>query len=491
MRIRSIAILVGLVALVAACSAGPGTGGELQGPKWILRSYDLAGTLTLVPDNQYADLQFDANSVSGFSGCNTFTARYRSGGRTLFISNPASTKMACPEEATNFETTFLQLLNASRFYSTRADTLTIFSAVGETSLVFDAAPRNPLLGKWQVGGFASDANTVSSLLPGTTMDVAFGIGNVGGFAGCNSFSGVYGTNGNVVRIGRLATTRLACADDVMAQEAAFLKALEGAALIETRNDQVNLTDLRGRLKVTLVRPVPPAASPAPQPSAPSASEKPSEAPSATPAPSPTPAPTPAPTPSPTPAPTPPPATPSPAAGSSPAAPSPPPSAPPTAAFCDLKNPAGTSVARIAYPGSWYTVEAPIDSPPTGACQYFDPNPITVPADLSTLNTAIRASAPQQAYTDAVAAATNATNWTVQAATPTTIDNLEATVVAATSNGDAAGIPAGTSQVTYIVNVGSAGSVLMWTSGAAGDETFESNSAILSLMVGASAFTAAP
>jgi len=84
MRIRSIAALVGLVALVAACSAGPGTGGELQGTKWILRSYDNAGTLTLVPENQYADIEFDSNRATGFSGCNTFNARYRSGGRTLF-----------------------------------------------------------------------------------------------------------------------------------------------------------------------------------------------------------------------------------------------------------------------------------------------------------------------------------------------------------------------------------------------------------------------
>jgi heat shock protein HslJ len=484
MRIRSIAILVGLVALVAACSAGPGTGGELQGTKWILRSYDQAGTLTLVPDNQYADAAFDSNQVTGFSGCNTFNARYRAGGRTLLISQPSSTLMACPEEAMTFEQTFLQLLNSSRFYSTRGDTLTIFSAVGQTSLVFDAAPRNPLLGKWQVDSFETAPSTVSALVPGTEIDVAFGIGNVGGFAGCNSFSGVYGTNGNVVRIGRLATTRLACADDVMAQETAFLNALQGAALIETRNDQVNLTDLRGSLKVALIRPVPPPASPAPQPSAPAASEAPSPSPSPTPAP--TPSPTPAPTPSPTRAPTPPP-TPTPSPPSSAAPPSPPPSIPPTAAFCDLKNPAGTSVARVAYPGSWFTVAAP----PTAACQYFDPNPITVPADLSTLQTAIRAAAPQQAYTDVVAAATNPANWTVQAATSTTIDNLEATVVAATAVGDAAGVPAGTSRVTYIVNVGSAGSVAMWTDGAAGNQAFEDNSAILSLMVASTSFTAGP
>src|SRR6185369_17455769 len=122
---------------------------------------------------------------------------------------------------------------------------------------------------------------------------------------------------------------------------------------------------------------------------------------------------PAPTPKPTP--TPPPATPppgSPAASAAP--PSPPPSTPPTAAFCDLKNPAGASVARVAYPGAWHTVAEPVNL----ACQYFDPTAITVPADPATLTSAIRASAPQQAFADAVTAATNPAAWTVQSQTPT-------------------------------------------------------------------------
>ena len=115
----------------------------------------------------------------------------------------------------------------------------------------------------------------------------------------------------------------------------------------------------------------------------------------------------------------------------------------------------------------------------------------MPADPATLTSAIRASAPQQAFADAVTAATNPAAWTVQSQTPTTIDNLEATLIAATSNSDAAGIPTGTSQITYIVNVGSSGSVSMWTSGAATDQAFKDNSAILSLMVASTSFTAGP
>ena len=128
MRTRLIAVLVVVAGLVAACSSGEGTGGQLDGTKWILRSYLVDSTLTLVPDTEYADAEFDANRVSGFGGCNRYDALYRAGGRTLFISDPASTLMACVEPSMDFETAYLALLGQSRFYSARANTLTIFGA---------------------------------------------------------------------------------------------------------------------------------------------------------------------------------------------------------------------------------------------------------------------------------------------------------------------------------------------------------------------------
>jgi hypothetical protein len=124
-----------------------------------------------------------------------------------------------------------------------------------------------------------------------------------------------------------------------------------------------------------------------------------------------------------------------------------------------------------------------------ACQYFSPDPITVPADPTTLTTAIQASSSATAFSESVSAATDAAAWTVQQSSPLTLDNLEATMIAATANSDAAGIPVGTSRVAYLVNVGSAGTVTLWTAGSAGDEAFQENSAILSLMVAASAFQA--
>ena len=318
MIIRRFGALAAIGLLVAACSAGPGSGGELQATTWVLRSYQANGNLTIVPDNLYADADFDVARVAGFGGCNPFSALYQAGGRTLRVSQPAATLMACDPTTMGFEQTYLSLLQASHTYGVVRDTLTIYDTDRNSILVFDAAPRNPLLGKWLVGGFETTPGTVVAPLPGTELDVVFGIANVGGSAGCNSFNGTYGTNGNIVRISRLATTQKACATEVMDQETAFLAALQGASLIDARGTTVNLTDADGHLVVSLLRP-------APQPSA-------SPTPTATATPSPSPTPTVTPTPTPTPTPTAPPT----------AIPSPPPTSTPTPTAAPSETPSPTT-----------------------------------------------------------------------------------------------------------------------------------------------------
>ena len=119
MRTRLIWAIAVLGLVVAACSPGDASGGPLDGTDWVLRSYELDGTLTIVPDNLYADAEFAGQRVRGFAGCNEFDALYRAGGRTLFISQAAVTLRACDEETMAFEQAVLGLLNSSRTYTSR------------------------------------------------------------------------------------------------------------------------------------------------------------------------------------------------------------------------------------------------------------------------------------------------------------------------------------------------------------------------------------
>ncbi|HET9085871.1 MAG TPA: META domain-containing protein [Candidatus Limnocylindrales bacterium] len=461
--------------LLAACSTGPGSGGVIEGTEWILRSYADGDTLAIVPETQYADAEFNRSRVTGLSGCNNYDALYRQGGRTLLVSQPSVTLMACDEESMAFEQTFITNLQASRFYSVKRETLTIFGAKGATLLVFDAAPRNPLLGTWDVTSYA-DGTSVVSTPEDVRLEVVFGLASVGGFSGCNSFSGTYGTNGNYVRISRLATTRVACDESVMAVEAAFLKALEGTSFLDRRADQMVLTDRDGSITVSLARPQPEAAaSPSPSPSTePTEKPTPSETaePTATPKPTATAKPTNAPTeaPSPTTAPT--------------AAPSVPPIILPALSTCELQGD-GTTLATISYAAAWSTVSEPADL----ACRYFDRDPITVPSDPATLKTAIIVSTSTKAYSEVVAEAQDTAAWTVRQTVDLQIDGLPATMVEGETKVATDGLEAGSSRLAYIIDYGSAGTMTLFTVGTAGDEIYAANAAVLTLMVGASTFTA--
>jgi heat shock protein HslJ len=458
MTVRRIAALLALGLLVAACSAGPGTGGHLEGTDWVLRSYAVEGNLVTVPETQFADAEFRSNRVSGFSGCNDFDALYRAGGRTLFISEPASTLAACADEANALEAAYVANLQASRFYSERRGTLTIFDAHRTTVLVFDAAPRNPMLGNWTVDSFATAPASLTAPIEGTSLTAVFRIASVGGSSGCNEYTGTYGTNGNVVRIGRLATTRMACADEIMNQEVAFLAAMEGAALIDRRGPSLLLTDLSGATLVALVRPSTESDTPSPAPS-PVATE------TATPTPAPTP--TPSRTPSPTPAP----------------AVSPPPSIPPTAT-CNLVGSDGQPLASIVYPAAWST----LDEPPDLACRYFDPESIVVPADPTTLETAVMVVTAETPFADAVNMATDPVSWDVTALRDVTVGTVPATFVEAVAIADSAGVAIGTSSYAYIVDYGDAGTLTIRTTGTAGNADYVESSAAATLMAALSTFT---
>ena len=83
MTVRRLGALFALVLVVAACAAGPGSGGQLEGTQWVLGSVWQDGALTVVPETVYADASFEAHKVNGVGGCNTYDAVYRAGGRSV------------------------------------------------------------------------------------------------------------------------------------------------------------------------------------------------------------------------------------------------------------------------------------------------------------------------------------------------------------------------------------------------------------------------
>lgn len=77
-------------------------------------------------------------------------------------------------------------------------------------------------------------------------------GRIGGFAGCNTYSGPYDVEGNEVRVGPLATTRISCEEALMEQETAFITNLEQANSYQIVDEDLHLLDENGETTLTFV-----------------------------------------------------------------------------------------------------------------------------------------------------------------------------------------------------------------------------------------------
>jgi heat shock protein HslJ len=80
-------------------------------------------------------------ALSGFAGCNQYNAKYEtSGSDGLTITNVATTRKACAEEAMTLESQYTAALAKVATYSISGTTLTLRDADGATQVTFGAAP---------------------------------------------------------------------------------------------------------------------------------------------------------------------------------------------------------------------------------------------------------------------------------------------------------------------------------------------------------------
>lgn len=250
-------VTIGLLAAACTSAGGSastgGTGGTLDGTAWTLKTYDVGGTATAVPSGTVIDAKFAAGKVSGFAGCNVYSGSAAISGATLKIGQLLTTSMACDPAVTKVETAYLANLATSATFTATGDALTIFGSDGKQLLSYGAASANPLEGEWNVTGYNTGTQAVTSPMAGTTLTAIFTAdGQVGGNAGCNSYTGPYKLDGTSLTVGPLATTMKACEQAIMDQETAFLAALQTTpTTVETSGVTVTLRDASGATAVIL------------------------------------------------------------------------------------------------------------------------------------------------------------------------------------------------------------------------------------------------
>jgi heat shock protein HslJ len=225
--------LVLLAIALAGCATATATPGPtdagLADTAWVVTSIDGQPALPASPPT----LAFGADGmVSGTGGCNQYTGPYQVDGSSIRFGDLASTLMLCEGQVGAQETAFMAALGGATTW--RIDDAGALELTGAGRVLADPAAQAP----------TPAASAGSGELPGTSWDLAEmgptgdfarivptiefgGDGTVSGFAGCNTFTGTFTTDGSTLTLGPLATTRMACERPASAVEATYLEALAG------------------------------------------------------------------------------------------------------------------------------------------------------------------------------------------------------------------------------------------------------------------------
>ena len=219
---------VGMVALLSACAtptpAGPAP--QLTGTNWSVTTIDGQPTIAAHPPT----MTFDADSVSGTTGCNSYNAGYTLSGTALTFKPAAQTAMACEDAAVmTQEQSFGAALAKVAAVRAAGAGLELLDAGQKAVLTLAAVVNKPLEAPtWQLSAILAKAAT-SSPVAASTVTLQITGDQLSGKA-CNTFRGQVKIDGTTFKAGPLMSTKMACANpDESAQETAVLAAIEAAA----------------------------------------------------------------------------------------------------------------------------------------------------------------------------------------------------------------------------------------------------------------------
>ena len=252
---RAVMLLIGLVPLVTLAADQPNppvqlppvqATASLSDTAWQWQSTrrpDRASTTAADPTRYTIAFEADG-SLRVRADCNTVLGAYSLSGSALTITLGPSTLVGCPSDSQADQ--FVADLSQVATYALAGETLQLGLRAGGQMLLAPH-PLPQLAGPtWHLTSYNNGRGGVQSIAAGSQIDAVFGAdGRVSGSSGCNRYMGPYQANAGNLSIGPLASTRLACEQSLMDQEAAYLKALESTTRYGFENDLLVLRDASG------------------------------------------------------------------------------------------------------------------------------------------------------------------------------------------------------------------------------------------------------
>ncbi|HEX6843711.1 MAG TPA: META domain-containing protein [Actinomycetota bacterium] len=251
MRAGGAAVVMVMALVASACGAADPASdpARLAGVTWVLDAASTTSLATEAPTSARVDLRFEDDRASGTSGCNSYGGSYEAGDDgSLSFGDMMMSQMACEEALMALESAYLGSLGeVDRFQVSDAGLILEGGEVALTFVEEEAMEALPLEGTvWTLDTVAA-GDAVSSALAGTEATLTLEGGLASGSGGCNRLSGDYTLDGAGLSFGPLATTKMACPDDVMGQEQAVLAALGDVAGWSVEGDRLALIDADGAL----------------------------------------------------------------------------------------------------------------------------------------------------------------------------------------------------------------------------------------------------
>ena len=121
--------------------------------------------------------------------------------------------------------------------------------------LFPGLANAALDGEWQLQAGTNQGAAIP-IPAGSRITLTIDGGDVGGISACNHYGGTLEINGTTIKISALSMTEMACQEDVMAAEAAYLAALPRVTTAARQGDSLVLSGPQVELHFVRIQPVP-------------------------------------------------------------------------------------------------------------------------------------------------------------------------------------------------------------------------------------------
>ncbi len=224
---------------------------DLTGTNWEVTSYNNGegAIISVLPDAPVTSSFRGDSSLVGFSGCNVYSNLWYTDNFAIDVTFGGQTRYSCSDAIMLQEALFQAAFGMAGVYKVLGDSMEFRNSAGELIMTFQRLEDLSLTGpNWLLQSLNDQQDALVVPISGTELNLTFNEdGTAGGSSGCNTYSGSYQATDTDLTFGPLASTMMACAEDIMNQEAAFLSFLAATTNYEIQGNYLLLKDADGRV----------------------------------------------------------------------------------------------------------------------------------------------------------------------------------------------------------------------------------------------------